>query len=123
MTYTPAFLTARTSVVHTPELAELIRPFVRARFNRVPDPASQYGGFLPRTAAIDIHETGATRFDADIRDVTDEGVSVFFSHRCELVPWLAIRSVTFAALDAAGDRKGQFTVEHDVSELGSRRAA
>ena len=100
-------------IVTTAELAGLIRPFVRAKIDRVPDPASRYGGYLPRRAAVDILHC-CNSIDADVRAVGAEGVYLFFYNGCELVLWSAIRKVTVAGLDADGERTGQ-TV-YDVSE-------
>lgn len=92
------------------ELADLIRPFVRAKVDRKPDPDAKYGGYLPLTAAIDIlHRTNS--YDADVRAVTDEGVSVFFYDRCELIPWGKIRRVTVAGIDERGNRLSEIVFE------------
>lgn len=106
-------MSTTAQIVGTADLAELIRPFVRARFNRQPDPDSKFGGLLPRAAVIDIQQTALRSVDADIRNVTDEGVEVFFYDRCNLIPWLAIRSITIAGLDRDANRLNEVVVEHD----------
>lgn len=105
--------------VPSAELIGIIRPFVNAKLNRQRDPNSQYGAYLPRTAAIDISDGITRRIDADVRAVTDEGVQVFFYGRFETIPWDAIRTVTVASLDADENR----TAERVVWPAASMRRA
>lgn len=83
------------------DLAELIRPFVNARLTAERD---RNGYVLPREQALDIHTRCAIMCDADVRDVTEQGVWRFFYSGCELVPWKDIKAIEIADLDENGDR-------------------
>lgn len=98
-------------LVTTKQLADLIRPFVGAKINRQRDTKSPYGGYLPRTAAIDIHHRTERR-DADIRSAGPDGVEDFFYADCDLIPWHSIRGITIAALDSMGNRTAETTYRH-----------
>lgn len=96
-------------------LPELLRPFVGIKLNRLRDPASRYGGYLPLTATVDIHEGVSARRDVDLRAVGEHGVEVFSGRKCDFIPWDAIRLVRIAGLDADGRRVS--SVEYDCTGL------
>lgn len=66
------------------ELAPILAPFVNARLQ-----PAQHGpdGWPIKRDAVDIHYAGARRINADIRDITAEGITSFFYSGCELIRW------------------------------------
>lgn len=95
-------------IIATTDLAELIRPFVGAKLNRQRDPGCSFGGFLPRTAAIDIRHV-SNSIDADVRSVGDRGIEIFFYDRCGLVGWADLQEVTLRSIDADGNTTASTT--------------
>lgn len=88
----------------TPEqMAEIARPFVDAKKNLRRDPASKYGGYLPRTERIDITRPGVTSVDASVTEVTADGVTVFFYNSFTFIPWADVRTLTVRHTDADGN--------------------
>lgn len=88
-------------------LAAIIAPFAGAKMR----PG-------PRVAGIDLHCAGVTKIDADVRDVTPEGVRVFFSSSCEVMPWADIYGAVVFHRGADGERDGsiRFEVSADMQE-------
>lgn len=99
----------------TAEIAELIRPFTNARLNRLRD---VNGYMVPRLTGVDILHLSHS-LDADVRGVTDEGVSIFFYSGYQLIPWADITAIRVFAMDGNGHLTGAQTLEHDAL----RRAA
>jgi hypothetical protein len=100
----------------TTELAGLIRPFVGQMLNRQRDPASKHGALLPITSAIDLYTLGVGRMRADVRDVSDDGVTIQWDGRAELIRWDDLLRVTVSSLDADGNRTGSIVLEHVAAQ-------
>lgn len=74
-----------------PTLPAILAPYVNARLSHKRD---ANGYVIERTSFVDIDYKGATRFDADIRCVDQDGIRTFFYCGSELIPWEDIRSIT-----------------------------
>jgi lipid II:glycine glycyltransferase (peptidoglycan interpeptide bridge formation enzyme) len=88
------------NLVSTTELAGIIRPHVGKRLR----------GDL--TASIDILHTLGNSRRASVRSVSDDGVTVHFDGRNELIAWADIYEVTASALDERGNRLNTIVYEH-----------
>jgi hypothetical protein len=84
------------------DLPVLLMPFVNAKLNRIEDPASEYGAFLPLPAEVDISHGACTYIGADVRSVGRDGVGVFFYDRVDIVPWSDVYRVTIREIDDDG---------------------
>jgi plasmid replication initiation protein len=93
----------------TAELIELVRPFVGAKVNRQRD---ERGYILPLTAAVDIlHRCNSV--NADVREVTAEGIEKVWDGQAEFIRWSEVQSITIRSLDADGNTTAATTYEHD----------
>lgn len=68
------------------EIYGLLKPYEGARLRHTFDGPNDY---------VDIHVPGQNRINADIREVTADGVTVSWSGRSEFVPFSAIDRLTF----------------------------
>ena len=94
--------------IFTREQAEaIVVPFVGAKINRKRD-ANGYA--MPNRAAIDIRYVGATRIDADVRDVSPEGITTFFYSGADFIPWDDVLSLTIREMDDLGNTTASRTV-------------
>jgi hypothetical protein len=66
----------------------------------------------PKTRAVDILHSCGMALRADVRSVTEQGVSVFFYDHLETIAWADILEVTVSALDAKGNRTSSVTYDH-----------
>lgn len=82
-----------------PTLPAILAPYVNARLSHERDAD---GYVIERTSFVDIDYKGATRIDADIRCVDQDGIRAFFYCGSELIPWGDIRSITVR--DESGER-------------------
>lgn len=90
----------------TTQLQEIARPFIGAQ--------SALRDYVGGHEKLDIYAVGLTKLDAIVRDVTDEGIVVFFYRDCELVRWeriekLVVRRCTM--YDCLGKREFPAAVE------------
>lgn len=66
-------------------------PFVNARIERERD---ENGYMVPRTAFVDIYEANWLHYDADVRAIRDDGVTLLcFGSERRFIPWTWIERV------------------------------
>lgn len=72
------------------ELTELLAPFVGVRLAHKRD---DNGHIIPRSQFVDIAYPGARRIDADIREISEKGISSYFLSGCRLIAWSDISEI------------------------------
>lgn len=82
-----------------------LRPFVNAKLER-----------RLRNTCVDLILTWGEKCNADVRDLTDEGVVCFFYSGCETTPWTEIVAVRIRELDEDGTRIATRLIERDAAD-------
>jgi hypothetical protein len=74
--------------ITTTELKAMLEPHIGLRFSGARNYQAGYD-------AVDLTRPGHTMVDADIREITDEGVVCFRNHTCTTFRWDEITKVRF----------------------------
>jgi len=82
------------------DLIKIVRPFVGAKLNPTLD---KDGRIMPRNVAIDILCEWGQRMDADVREVSESGITSFFYSGCDVFFWHQIEAITIRSVDDLGD--------------------
>lgn len=95
----------------TAELIEVLAPFVGVRLSRG-----------PRASGVHVRCDGLRRLDADVREVTAEGVTFYFDGRGEFEPWSDVVDVTVFVVEGEHRLWREVAAYEHVGD-GVRRAA
>ena len=96
----------------TAELEKLVLPFVGAKLGK-----GANAGIL-----IDIAHGACRSRDADIREVSAEGITRFFYSGCEFIPWAKVREIVTYRWDESGRNRVCEQVFAHVPEVQARAA-